>query len=76
MNTGVLSLMCVLLHCVGVKFALNGVAKRSIASMSSLSETHRLLYKTCRDFAEGELKPIAAKVDKEHLFPEKQVCDL
>jgi len=65
----------VFLHCVGTKFALNGVMKRSIASLSSLSETHRLLYKTCRDFAEGELKPVAAKVDKEHLFPEKQVCD-
>lgn len=33
-----------------------------------------MLYKTCRDFAEGELKPVAAQVDREHLFPEKQVC--
>lgn len=57
-----------------MKSALNTVIKRSISSLSSLSETHRLLYKTCRDFAEGELKPIAAKVDKDHLFPEKQVC--
>lgn len=55
---------------------LNTVMKRSISSLSSLSETHQMLYKTCRDFAEGELKPIAAKVDKEHLFPEKQVCGL
>ncbi|XP_050521767.1 short-chain specific acyl-CoA dehydrogenase, mitochondrial [Daktulosphaira vitifoliae] len=47
--------------------------KRSIASLSSLSETHQLLYKTCRDFAEGELKPNAAKFDREHLFPEKQI---
>lgn len=62
--------------CAGMRFALNGVSKRSIASLSSLSETHQMLYKTCRDFAEGELKPVAAKVDKEHLFPEKQVCDL
>ncbi|KAL4142842.1 hypothetical protein QTP88_005236 [Uroleucon formosanum] len=60
----------------GVKFALNGVTKRSIASLSSLSETHRLLHKTCRDFAEGELKPVAAKVDKEHLFPEKQIKEM
>lgn len=59
-----------------MKNALNKIMKRSISSLSSLSETHRLLYKTCRDFAEGELKPIAAKVDKEHLFPEKQVCCL
>lgn len=28
-----------------------------------------MLYKTCRDFAEGELKPNAAKYDREHLYP-------
>lgn len=27
----------------------------------------------CRDFAEEELKPIAAEVDKKHLFPKEQV---
>ena len=32
-----------------------------------------MLQKTCRDFAEGELKPVAAKIDREHRFPEKQV---
>lgn len=32
-----------------------------------------MLYKTCRDFAEGELKPIAAKLDKEHLYPKEQI---
>lgn len=47
---------------------------KGIASLSSLSETHQLLYKTCRDFAEGELKPIAAKTDIEGLYPKKQVC--
>lgn len=26
-----------------------------------------------RDFAEGELKPIAAKIDREHLYPKEQV---
>lgn len=57
-----------------MKCSVDFLLKRSIVSLSSLSETHRLLYKTCRDFAEGELKPIAAKLDKEHLFPEKQVC--
>ncbi|XP_046386511.1 short-chain specific acyl-CoA dehydrogenase, mitochondrial [Ischnura elegans] len=46
---------------------------RSIASLSSLPETHQMLQKTCRDFAEGELKPIAAKLDKEHLYPKKQI---
>lgn len=42
---------------------------RCIASLSSLSETHQMLYKTCRDFAESELKPNASKYDREHLYP-------
>ncbi|XP_071448455.1 short-chain specific acyl-CoA dehydrogenase, mitochondrial [Hetaerina americana] len=46
---------------------------RGIASLSSLPETHQMLQKTCRDFAEGELKPIAAKLDKEHLYPKEQI---
>lgn len=32
-----------------------------------------MLQKTCRDFAEGELKPVAAKVDREHLYPKEQI---
>ncbi|KAM5238704.1 short-chain specific acyl-CoA dehydrogenase, mitochondrial isoform 3-T3 [Ctenodactylus gundi] len=38
-----------------------------------LPETHQMLRQTCRDFAEKELVPIAARVDKEHLFPAAQV---
>ncbi|KAK4878380.1 hypothetical protein RN001_010886 [Aquatica leii] len=53
-----------------VPFAVN---KRCIASLSALSETHRAIQKTCRDFAENELKPIAAKIDKEHKYPAAQV---
>lgn len=49
---------------------------KGIASLSSLSETHQLLYKTCRDFAEGELKPIAAKTDIEKLYPKKQAREI
>ncbi|CAG9814981.1 unnamed protein product [Phaedon cochleariae] len=49
------------------------VLNKSIATLSALSETHQMLQKTCRDFAEGELKPIAAKTDKEHLYPKKQI---
>lgn len=45
-------------------------------SLASLPETHKMLQKTCRDFAEGELKPIAAKLDREHLFPEEQIKKL
>ncbi|XP_014469948.1 PREDICTED: short-chain specific acyl-CoA dehydrogenase, mitochondrial [Dinoponera quadriceps] len=47
--------------------------KRNIASLSMLPETHQMLHKTCRDFAEGELKPIAAEIDKKHLYPKEQV---
>lgn len=32
-----------------------------------------MLQKTCRDFANNELKPIAAKIDKEHLYPKEQI---
>ncbi|XP_075218402.1 activator-recruited cofactor subunit 42 isoform X2 [Lycorma delicatula] len=46
---------------------------RCIASINTLSETHQMLYKTCRDFAEGELKPNAAKFDRDHLYPSKQI---
>lgn len=42
-------------------------------SVASLPENHQLLKETCRQFAEKELKPIAYKLDKEHLFPTDQV---
>ncbi|KAK2585554.1 hypothetical protein KPH14_010193 [Odynerus spinipes] len=48
-------------------------ATRSIASLCSLPETHQMLQKTCRDFAENELKPIAAKTDSEHRYPKEQI---
>ncbi|KAL1110380.1 hypothetical protein AAG570_007911 [Ranatra chinensis] len=32
-----------------------------------------MLQKTCRDFANSELVPIASKLDKEHLYPKEQV---
>ncbi|XP_012232127.1 short-chain specific acyl-CoA dehydrogenase, mitochondrial [Linepithema humile] len=50
-----------------------GTFNRHIVSLSMLPDTHQMLHKTCRDFAEEELKPIAAEVDKKHLFPKEQV---
>ncbi|EZA50391.1 short-chain specific acyl-CoA dehydrogenase, mitochondrial [Ooceraea biroi] len=50
-----------------------GIVSRHIASLSVLPETHQMLYKTCRDFAEQELKPVAAEIDKKHLFPKEQI---
>uniref|UniRef100_A0A8C9M853 Short-chain specific acyl-CoA dehydrogenase, mitochondrial n=1 Tax=Panthera tigris altaica TaxID=74533 RepID=A0A8C9M853_PANTA len=38
-----------------------------------LPEMHQMLRQTCREFAEKELVPIAAQVDKEHRFPTAQV---
>lgn len=49
---------------------------RNIASIASLPETHQMLQKTCRDFADAELKPLAAKFDKEHLYPKEQVSSV
>ncbi|XP_071945358.1 short-chain specific acyl-CoA dehydrogenase, mitochondrial-like isoform X3 [Antedon mediterranea] len=42
-------------------------------SLASLSETHAMLRKTCRDFADNELAPIAGELDKEHRYPKEQV---
>lgn len=49
------------------------MGRRQIASLSALSDTHQMLQKTCRDFADNELKPLAAKTDREHLYPKEQV---
>lgn len=35
-----------------------------------------MIYETCRNFAETELKPIASALDKEHKFPQEQVKKL
>jgi butyryl-CoA dehydrogenase len=35
-----------------------------------------MLKNTCKEFADKELKPIAGKLDKEHLFPAEQVTKL
>ncbi|GFN73626.1 short-chain specific acyl-coa dehydrogenase, mitochondrial [Plakobranchus ocellatus] len=60
--------------CQGKKQAgLSSKHLRCLSSFASLPETHELLRKTCRDFADNELIPIAAKLDKEHLYPKEQV---
>ena len=53
------------------------MAKRSsISNLAKLPETHEMLRQTCRDFADKELAPIAASLDKEHRFPLEQVASL
>ncbi|KAI9559006.1 hypothetical protein GHT06_015795 [Daphnia sinensis] len=49
---------------------------RNASILTSLPETHELLRKTCRDFAEGELKPNASRFDKEHLYPKDQILKM
>ncbi|KAG0418318.1 hypothetical protein HPB47_004957 [Ixodes persulcatus] len=38
-----------------------------------LPDTHEMLQKTCREFAEKELKPIAGTLDQEHRYPREQI---
>lgn len=58
---------------VGRRLRSSEKYKRGIASIASLSDTHQMLQKTCRDFADAELKPVAAKIDREHLYPREQI---
>lgn len=46
---------------------------RHSSDLAELPETHEMLRKTCRDFAEGELMPQAGKFDKEGHFPKEHV---
>merc|ERR1711860_486895 len=58
------------------KFSNNYGAVRPLSSLAELPETHQMLQKTCRDFADNELIPIAGKLDKEHQFPHEQIKKL
>uniref|UniRef100_A0A671XPV0 Short-chain specific acyl-CoA dehydrogenase, mitochondrial n=1 Tax=Sparus aurata TaxID=8175 RepID=A0A671XPV0_SPAAU len=49
---------------------------RGLSQLAELPDTHQLLRQTCRDFADRELNPIAAKLDKEHVYPAKQIQEL
>ncbi|XP_014278143.1 short-chain specific acyl-CoA dehydrogenase, mitochondrial [Halyomorpha halys] len=48
-------------------------SQRSLSFSTTLTETHQLLLKTCKDFAEGELIPNAATFDQEHKYPKDQI---
>uniref|UniRef100_A0A673ADG8 Short-chain specific acyl-CoA dehydrogenase, mitochondrial n=1 Tax=Sphaeramia orbicularis TaxID=375764 RepID=A0A673ADG8_9TELE len=49
---------------------------RSLSALAELPEMHQILRQTCRDYADKELAPIAAKLDKEHSYPAKQIQEL
>lgn len=41
-----------------------------------LEETHELLRKTCRQFAQKKLAPIAAELDLHHRFPKEEMAEI
>ncbi|KAG8455815.1 hypothetical protein GDO86_001857 [Hymenochirus boettgeri] len=45
----------------------------SVYQSAELPETLRMLRDTCRDYAEKELQPIAAQLDREHRYPKEQI---
>ncbi|MBN3322760.1 ACADS protein, partial [Atractosteus spatula] len=49
---------------------------RLLSQLAELPETHAMLRQTCRDFADRELAPLAAQLDREHRFPAEQVKKL
>ncbi|XP_034048965.1 short-chain specific acyl-CoA dehydrogenase, mitochondrial isoform X1 [Thalassophryne amazonica] len=49
---------------------------RLLSQLAELPETHQILRQTCRDYANRELAPIAAKLDREHSYPNKQIKEL
>lgn len=57
----------------GQRTSLSTASGRGIACLAALSETHQILQKTCRDFANAELAPHARRHDREELFPAEQV---
>lgn len=46
------------------------------SSLFTLTESQELLKKTCRDFAERELKPVAGDIDKKHEYPRELVREI
>jgi len=53
-----------------------GGGDRGIACLAALPETHQILQKTCREFANAELVPKARHHDREELYPAEQVRQL
>ncbi|EDW15995.1 short-chain specific acyl-CoA dehydrogenase, mitochondrial [Drosophila mojavensis] len=63
--------LCRSVWALGHRTARSG--NRGIACLAALSETHQILQKTCRDFANAELAPHARRHDRERLYPVEQV---
>lgn len=52
------------------------MTRRTYLDWPMLKEEHVMIAQTCRNFADTELMPIAAKIDKEHMFPTDPVKKL
>ncbi|KTG47996.1 hypothetical protein cypCar_00033783 [Cyprinus carpio] len=64
---------------VYITFALGmavGHGVRCLNQLAELPELHQMMRQTCRDYAQKELAPIAAQLDKDHKFPAKQIQEL
>ncbi|CAH0551790.1 unnamed protein product [Brassicogethes aeneus] len=66
-----MSLKTLSTYLLKAKSSQNHVSR--LFSLHKLSDEHLMLQKTCKDFVEAELKPIAAQLDKEHKFPAEQI---
>eukprot|EP00124_Ichthyophonus_hoferi_P004576 Ihof_evm1s522 gene=Ihof_evmTU1s522 len=47
--------------------------RRALSALATLPETHRQIKDMCRDYANEYLKPIAGKIDRDHMYPGDQV---
>ena len=56
-----------------LEYSMRAVACGKFHSLAELPDTHEMLRKTCRDFADERLKPFAAEFDKNHQYPAEQV---
>lgn len=59
-----------------VPSSLHSNERRMYTTHSQLPEEHRMVYDTCRNFADVELAPNAGKWDKHHEFPLKAITEL
>ncbi|CAI9723935.1 short-chain specific acyl-CoA dehydrogenase, mitochondrial [Octopus vulgaris] len=59
-----------------VQKAYSRVPARAFSSLVDLPDTHKMLQETCHEFAEKELMPVAAEIDKLKKFPAEQIKKL
>jgi butyryl-CoA dehydrogenase len=57
-------------------FSIGRSIQRNYLDWPFLKEEHVMIAQTCRNYADGELKHVAGKIDKEHKFPGEQVKKL